>query len=250
MKRQSGALRIFLYNWPTFVLTWLAAALAVFAATRLAERLPGAIPVLLIAGGATAIVWSLLALAISAYVYDVSELLGGSWLPRLLPAETGAWANVHAGLDAEIELDGVMPGRCVARLDVFDPAIMTAPSIARARARTPSVAASTPCEPARLALGEASCDAVIVAFTAHELRDVSVRERFFHELHRALRPGGRAVLVEHLRDVPNFVAYGPGFLHFLPRSEWLRLGELAGFRVAREIRVTPLVMALALERPS
>ncbi len=99
-----------------------------------------------------------------------------------------------------------------------------------------------------LAVATGICDAALVVFTAHEIRDARMRELFFAELHRALRPGGRVLLVEHVRDLLNFAVFGPGFLHFLARGEWLRLANSAGFRLAFERRVTPWVVALVLEK--
>lgn len=244
MKDRSGAVRIFLYNWPTYVGTWSLALVAIAVLRFLPPRL--AFVGALAAG--VAIVWSLVSLAVSFYVYDRSELASGGWLPRLLRASPSTWATIHAGLDAEVELDAAMTGTCIGRLDVFDAGIMTAPSIERARRRTATTHRATPCSPARLVLDDESCDAIVVAFTAHEIRDRGTRERFFDELRRALRPSGKVVLVEHVRDLANFAAFGPGYLHFQSRAEWLRLAARARLSVAAETRITPWVMALSLER--
>jgi SAM-dependent methyltransferase len=245
LTRQSGAARIFLYNWPVYAGTWTFAAAALLFAF-LAER-PFSTAAALAA--AIAVTWSLGSLAVSHYVYDRSPLVSGVWVPPLLGTPARGWATIHAGLDAEVELDAVMSGACVARLDIFDAATMTSPSIARARATTPRAKQASPCSFAALALESGACDAIVVAFTAHEIRDRGAREAFFDELRRSLCPGGRILLVEHLRDWANFLAFGPGFLHFVSRDEWLRLAAHAKLEVASETRVTPWVMALALERP-
>jgi SAM-dependent methyltransferase len=243
--RQNGALRIFLYNWPTYVGTWTPAVLVLLLVPVL--RPPASWLVVLAAS--TALVWSLASLLVSFYVYDRSRLVSGSWVPALVGAHAGTWATIHAGLDAEIELDAVMPGRCIARLDIFDRRVMTSPSITRARGRTGMERPATPCSPTALTLDDEACDAVVVAFTAHEIRDQGAREAFFAELRRSLRPGGKVLIVEHLRDFANFLAFGPGFLHFVSRREWLRLASSAKLDVASETLITPWVMAFTLQRP-
>lgn len=245
MKRRSGALRIFFYNWPVYVTTWAAGTVVLVSATQMS----GATRLVAMAGASGAIAWSIASLVVSSYIYDHSPLLAGAWLPGLLGAQRSTWATVHAGLDAEIELDAVMLGECVARLDVFDPDVMTSSSIVRARARTGTTHASIRCSPTALALDDASCDALVVAFTAHEIRDRSARAGFFGEIRRALRPGGRAIVVEHFRDLPNFLAFGVGFVHFVARREWLSCAARADLDVAMEKKVTPWVTALVLERP-
>jgi hypothetical protein len=242
--RQSGAARIFLYNWPTYAGTW-SVAIAVLVC------LPRAHPTVawaLAAAAGGALLWSFVSLVVSLYIYDRSALAGATWIPPLLPPRARTWASIHAGLDHEIDVDAVIPEGCVGRLDIFDPRFMTASSIRRARERTATARGSSPCSPTALALADEACDTVVIAFTAHEIRDRAARERFFEEIRRCLKPGGRALVVEHLRDLANFVAFGPGFLHFLPRREWLRLARHAGLTVEGESRITPWVMALTLER--
>ena len=241
--RQSGALRIFTYNWPIYVGTWTFA----IGSALVAQRLPSPLALLALSASAVAIVWSFASLLISAYVYDWSALSGGTWVSELL-GKPETWATIHAGLDAEVDVDAALGPGCVARLDIFDAELMTSPSIARARTRTPPVHAVVPCKATALPLADASCDAIVVAFTAHEIRDDKAREAFFSELRRALKPEGRALVVEHLRDLPNFMAFGPGFLHFVARTEWRRLVALARLDVVREARVTPWVMALTVSR--
>lgn len=242
--RRSGAARIFLYNWPTYAGTWAAALVVLIVAARLG----GAFAWTLALGALFAAAWSGVSLAVSHWVYDRSPLAGASWALALIPTGARTWASIDAGLDAEVALDAVMPGTCLARLDVYDGDSVRAPSVERARAMTPRAHLATPSSPTSLALADGSCDVIAVVFTAHEIRDVATRERFFREIHRALRGGGRLLLVEHVRDLANFCAFGPGFLHFQPRSEWRRLGALSGLRVHAETRVTPWVMALALEK--
>jgi SAM-dependent methyltransferase len=241
--RQRGAVRIFFYNWPVYVGTWVPAVAILVLFPVL--NLPGMWLAMVAAGGA--LLWSILSLVVSLYVYDASALVSGLWVPGLLTS-TGPWATIHAGLDAEVELDGVMRGPRVARLDIFDRQVMTSPSIARARHHTPAVNEATACAASALALEDEACDAIVVAFTAHEIRDRHTREAFFCELRRSLRPGGKVLLVEHLRDIANFIAFGPGFLHFVSRAEWLRLASHARLAIASETRITPWVMALTLER--
>ena len=246
MTRQSGAVRIFLYNWPTYVGTWSAALLVPLVVGFVAPRFV----IIAAVAAAASVAWSIASLLVSHYVYDRSPLVGGAWMRQLVDSFDGPWATIHAGLDAEVNLDAVMTGPCVGRLDIFDPALMTAPSITRARGRTEKAHAAIACRPTALELADRSCDAVVVAFTAHEIRDRDARQRFFQEIRRVLRPGGKLVLVEHLRDLANLLAFGPGFFHFVPRHEWLGLMSQAELTIASEIRITPFVMAVAAQRPS
>jgi ubiquinone/menaquinone biosynthesis C-methylase UbiE len=97
-----------------------------------------------------------------------------------------------------------------------------------------------------LPVGDGWADAVFLLLTAHEIRKAEDRDQFFAEVARILSPGGRVVLVEHLRDTWNAVAFGPGFFHFFSRGEWLRTAARARLRVESERRMTPFVRVFVL----
>lgn len=78
------------------------------------------------------------------------------------------------------------------------------------------------------------------------MRDAQQREALFDELRRVLKPSGRVILVEHIRDLPNIAAFGPGAWHFQTRREWMRLAALAGFSTVQEITKTAFVRGFAL----
>lgn len=239
-RRPLGVLRIFLYNWPTYVAVTLASLLGVWLSTACGLPLPCAFV------ASSPLVWAIVSLLVAFWVYDVSDLATGQWVSALLPARCATWVTIDVGLDAEVSLASV-PGCCLARFDVFDPQL-AAPSVARARARTPRRYTAISCSSTSLPLNGNSCDVVFAVFALHEQRDAVVRERAMHEIYRVLAPIGRLIVVEHPRDVWNFMAFGPGFLHFQPAAEWLQLAQHAGFGLAATRRITPWVRAWAWEK--
>ena len=100
----------------------------------------------------------------------------------------------------------------------------------------------------RLPLPNASTDLVTVVFVAHELRRPASKEAFFLELARTISLGGSLLLVEHLRDFGNLLAFGPGHSIFFPRREWLRVAATTGFELSAEISRTVFVRALVFRR--
>jgi ubiquinone/menaquinone biosynthesis C-methylase UbiE len=78
------------------------------------------------------------------------------------------------------------------------------------------------------------------------VRDAAERAAFFAELRRVTRPDGAIIVVEHLRDTANFLAYTIGFLHFHARRSWLATYQAAGLRVTQEVKITPFITAFIL----
>jgi SAM-dependent methyltransferase len=244
--RYDGMRQILHYNKRFYLLAGFAATLAT--AALLLQNPPAWLTVLLVGFVAATALGSASSLLVSHYIYDRSHLFAWDWL-RLRVDPPARWVVLHAGLDeASPGLRRLFPAASADVLDVYDPNEMPEPSIAVARRLTPLPEPARRASAAALPLDDSAIDLALLFFVAHELRRPAARERLFHELRRVLRPGGRLGLVEHLRDWPNVLAFGPGALHFFPRREWLRLVALAGLRTVDECRLTPFVRAFFLER--
>ncbi|MDB5133590.1 MAG: hypothetical protein JWP37_193 [Mucilaginibacter sp.] len=100
----------------------------------------------------------------------------------------------------------------------------------------------------RLTLDNNSVDNVFVIFAAHEIRNEDERKVFFGEVKRILKPGGNVIVVEHLRDIPNFLAYNFGFFHFLPKSSWYRVFKDANLNIFNQFKITPFITVFVLEK--
>ncbi|MGW2640891.1 class I SAM-dependent methyltransferase [Streptomyces sp. NPDC001348] len=245
MTHRSGVRDVLAYNWPRYAAGLTTAAVS----AALSGRLPHPLRTLARAGSAAAAGLLTSATVASWLVYDRSGLYDYDWLDTLLPRTPSVHLVVGTGLDeASAPLAARWPASLQITVDLYDPAVMTEGSVRRARRRVPPPPHAVPGRPDALPVRRAGADAVFLVFAAHELRQPADRERLFGECARVLRPGGRLVLVEHLRDGRNTAVFGPGAWHFLPRAEWLRLAAHAGLRPAAERRIAGLVTAFAFAR--
>ena len=241
----AGVQDILRYNWHFYAVS-LVVLIGIGAALWL-RAWPSVIEAALITAATLTAFWAFNSLFVSWYVYDYVGVTRWEWMPRMLPFAPGAWVNIHAGLDESTpSLTRLLPNTEFTVLDIYNPGEMTEPSIARARLLHPSALPATPCSLDALPLPTSSRDMVFLLFAAHEIRQPARRTEFLREVARILSTAGQVVLVEHLRDWKNFLAFGPGFLHFHARHQWVRAAEDAGLTVQSETSITPFVRCFLL----
>ena len=190
---------------------------------------------------------TLVSLGVSWYVYDASGLYAFGWLPPLAGPSPRRLLNIHAGFDeTSALLRQQFPAAELRVFDFYDPALHTEVSIRRARAAAAPYPGTEAVRPHALPLPAAATDWVLVLLAAHEIREPAQRVAFLREIRRVLAPGGRAVVLEHLRDPANFLAYTIGFLHFYSRATWLAAFRGAGLHLLHEQKLTPFLSAFIL----
>ncbi|MCW1921093.1 class I SAM-dependent methyltransferase [Luteolibacter arcticus] len=238
--RFQGMLSVARFNWPFYLIAGIllmAGVTAMFALPKL--RLIAALPV-------AGCLWFLLgSLGVSHWVYDRSDLYRWRWLDRALAKRPAKGIVVcHAGFDeVSHSLSQHLPDVRVQVLDHYD-AAMPEPSIHRARRMFPPLPGTIP---ARFdAWPELSADTIFGLLAIHEFRPEKDRAAWFAEARRGLVPGGSIIIAEHLRDLANFAAFGPGFMHFHSVASWRRSWEKAGLTLADTFRITPFVCIFVL----
>jgi SAM-dependent methyltransferase len=243
-----GMMTIIRFNWPFYLTAVVVAAMALAGMIWLESGwwksgcgflLAGAMYFLIISSG------------ISHWVYDRSDLYRWKWLSRALgDGKVEDVVLCHAGFD---EVSGALRGRfpntAWVVLDHYDEATMSEPSIQRARRLFPPTADTLSAAFDRWPMADGSADAVLGLLAIHELRSEDERTAWFAEARRCLRPDGRVVVAEHTRDAANFLAFGPGFLHFHSVASWRRSWERAGLRLADGFHVTPWIRIFVLTSP-
>jgi hypothetical protein len=240
-------LTIVRFNWPFYVAA-IAVMMASFAGWVLLSRpdLRAACAITF----AAAAYFLICSLSVSHFIYDRSDLYRWGWLERALRGANMRQAIFcHCGFDEASPALGKRFGDVQWHLlDHFDPQQMTEASIHRARAMFPPTPGTLPSRYDAWPLAANSADVVLALLAVHELRSEAERSAWMAESRRCLREGGRVVLVEQVRDAANFLAFGPGFLHFHSPASWRRCWESAGLRSKDEFRVTPFVRIFVLSK--
>ena len=247
--RFRGVIQVAQFNWPK-VLGGVVVSAAGLAGWR---RLPGWLRV----GVLGALFWTPVSLVASWWVYDRSALRRWRFVADRLPRVPQTVLLVVAGFDeVSPALAEVFPD---ARIEAMDVVSDPEPSVRRARRLYPAHAPVV--DPVTLGADQAY-DLVLFAQSAHEIRDPRTRHAMLAAARRAVSadeadeadgadsadrargregPDGAVVVVEHVRDLANAVAFGPGFWHFQTAAAWRASFAAGGLRVRDHRTVTPLV---------
>ncbi len=183
-------------------------------------------------------------LIISAYVYDFSKYYEFKWLDKIIKPNSAPkkMININAGFD---ETSFLIKNKYTnSELQVFDfynAEQHTEPAIVRARKVTQEYPNTEQIKTNHIPLEDKSVDIVFLLSAVHEIRKEEEKVQFLKECCRVCKPEGKVIMVEHLRDVPNFLAFSVGFTHFFSQKVWVKVLNKAGFKSIKETKFTPFM---------
>src|SRR6185295_6905845 len=149
-------------------------------------------------------------LIVSAYVYDFSSYYEFKWLSNQVdnPEKVKLIVNINAGFDeTSFLIKNMFPESDLKVFDFYNAKQHTEPAIVRARKvslvypNTQQIASNA------IPITDNSADIIFLLSAAHEIRSHDEKIQFLKECHRLCKPGGKVIMVEHLRDFPNFLAF-------------------------------------------
>lgn len=193
------------------------------------------------------ILTTFISLSVSYYVYDLSDLYTLNWAGEM--KHEGTILNINAGFDeTSALLQAKFNQSKIIAFDFYDPLKHTEISIKRARKAYPQFPGTKEVRTTDLQIADNSADNIFVILSAHEIRNENERFEFFRELKKVVKPTGKIFITEHLRDIPNFLAYNIGFFHFHSRATWFKTFKEAQLKIQNEIKITPFISTFILEK--
>ncbi len=189
-----------------------------------------------------------ISLLVSAYVYDFTGLYEFKFLNDLRISPDSKVANINAGFDETSEIIKVKFSlEKIEIMDFYDEEKHTEVSIKRARKLYPNSPETIKISTEKIPFQNDYFDFVFLIFAAHEIRNDEERIRFFKEIKRVSKTNSTIIVIEHLRDFPNFLAYNIGFLHFLSLNNWKNTFEKSHHKIEKHQKPNPFVNVFYLK---
>jgi SAM-dependent methyltransferase len=183
-------------------------------------------------------------LIVSAYVYDFSGYYNFHWLDRfkINDAPTNFFLNINAGFDeTSFIIKEHFPASHLKVFDFYNADQHTEPAIIRARKVSLVYPDTQVIKTDVIPINDSSIDVIFLLSAAHEIRSQEEKIQFLKECHRLCKTDGKVIMVEHLRDFPNFLAFTIGFTHFFSSKTWRSGFKDAGFKSIEESKFTPFM---------
>ncbi|WP_235299686.1 class I SAM-dependent methyltransferase [Portibacter marinus] len=217
------------------------AALALLLVVIYAIKLPTIISVVLIVGFMYGL---LMPLIVSAYVYDFSGYYSLKWLDHFIEDKSlsSEIVNINAGFDeTSYIIKDKFKNAELQVYDFYDEELHTEAAIVRARKVSLVYPNTEQIKSNSIPKEDESTDIVFLLSSAHEIREFPEKVEFLKECYRICKPNGKVIMVEHLRDFPNFLAFTVGFNHFFSKRVWKKAFISAGFASVQEKKFTPFM---------
>ncbi|RSC95959.1 class I SAM-dependent methyltransferase [Tenacibaculum singaporense] len=196
------------------------------------------------------IIYGLLApLLVSAYVYDFSKYYDFKWVDNITLKGNNNLVNINAGFDeTSFILKNKFQSSNLQVFDFYDQTRHTEQAIKRARKVSRVYPGTKSISTGKIPLKDSSIDILFLLSAAHEVRSNEEKELLFNECFRVLKKHGKVLVVEHLRDLPNFLAFSIGFMHFFSKKTWKSVFDKANIKLEEEIKLTPFMSVFVLEK--
>ncbi len=183
-------------------------------------------------------------LIVSAYVYDFSGFYNFDWLKKMNfeDAKHKFNININAGFDeTSYIIKDILSMSELQVYDFYDAKRHTEPAIVRARKVSLVYPNIQQINSNKIPLNDNSVDTIFLLSAIHEIRKQEEKILFLKECRRVCKSNGNVIMVEHLRDFPNFIAFTIGFTHFFSKATWKEAFIQSGFKSINEIKFTPFM---------
>ncbi|MEX0998290.1 MAG: methyltransferase domain-containing protein [Flavobacteriaceae bacterium] len=183
-------------------------------------------------------------LIVSAYVYDFSGYYNFNWLKayNLPDSKDNQILNINAGFDeTSFIIKNHFPKSNLKVYDFYNSEKHTEPAIIRARKVSLVYPNTQQIIPNNFPLKDNTVDLIFLLSAVHEIRSQEEKIQFLKECHRVCKSNANILMIEHLRDFPNFLAFSVGFTHFFSRKTWQQAFKEAGFTTFTEQKFTPFM---------